>query len=64
MDILRTGISLLSHIDPDCEDNSPEAERERSACSQAHHIGPVVARDGGLFSPTPNSPTPETSSGS
>jgi len=30
MDILRTGISLLSHIDVDCEDNSPEAELRKS----------------------------------
>ena len=26
MDVLRTGISLAAHLDPDCEDNSPEAE--------------------------------------
>jgi citrate synthase len=26
MSILRTGVSLLSHVDPECEDNSPEAE--------------------------------------
>lgn len=30
MDILRTGISLLAHHDPDCEDNSPEAEERKS----------------------------------
>jgi len=30
MSILRTGISLLSHVDPDCEDNSPEAELSKS----------------------------------
>jgi len=26
MSILRTGVSLISHVDPDVEDNSPEAE--------------------------------------
>jgi 2-methylcitrate synthase/citrate synthase II len=30
MDILRTGVSMLSHIDPECEDNSPEAEQRKS----------------------------------
>ncbi|MBM4112209.1 MAG: citrate synthase [Phycisphaerae bacterium] len=30
MGILRTGVSLLSHVDPDCEDNSPEAELRKS----------------------------------
>ena len=30
MDILRTGVSLLAHLDPECEDNSPEAERRKS----------------------------------
>jgi 2-methylcitrate synthase/citrate synthase II len=25
MSILRTGVSLLAHVDPECEDNSPEA---------------------------------------
>ncbi|MFN9078605.1 MAG: citrate/2-methylcitrate synthase, partial [bacterium] len=25
MSILRSGVSLLSHLDPDCEDNSPAA---------------------------------------
>jgi citrate synthase len=30
MSILRTGVSLLSHVDPDCEDNSPEAEMRKS----------------------------------
>ena len=30
MDILRSGISMLSHRDPDCEDNSPEAESRKS----------------------------------
>jgi 2-methylcitrate synthase/citrate synthase II len=30
MDILRTGVSLLAHHDPDCEDNSPEAEERKS----------------------------------
>ena len=29
MSILRTGV-LLSHIDPECEDNSPEAELRKS----------------------------------
>jgi len=30
MSILRTGVSLLSHVDPECEDNSPEAELRKS----------------------------------
>lgn len=30
MGILRTGVSYLSHIDPDSEDNSPEAELRKS----------------------------------
>ena len=30
MSILRTGVSLLSHLDPDCEDCSPAAEMRKS----------------------------------
>ncbi|MBC24439.1 MAG: citrate synthase [Phycisphaerae bacterium] len=30
MSLLRTGVSLASHLDPDCEDNSPEAELRKS----------------------------------
>jgi citrate synthase len=30
MSILRTGVSLLSHLDPDCEDNSAAAELRKS----------------------------------
>lgn len=30
MSILRTGVSLLSHVDPDTEDNSPEAELRKA----------------------------------
>ena len=30
MSILRTGVSLHSHLDPDCEDNSPAAELRKS----------------------------------
>ncbi|MBL9141458.1 MAG: citrate synthase [Phycisphaerae bacterium] len=30
MNLLRTGVSMLSHIDVDCEDNSPEAELRKS----------------------------------
>jgi 2-methylcitrate synthase/citrate synthase II len=30
MSILRTGVSLLSHLDADCEDNSPAAELRKS----------------------------------
>jgi 2-methylcitrate synthase/citrate synthase II len=30
MSVLRTGVSLLSHTDPDCEDNSPAAELRKS----------------------------------
>ena len=30
MSILRTGVSLLSHVDAECEDNSPAAELQKS----------------------------------
>lgn len=30
MSILRTGISLLSHVDPECEDNSADAELRKA----------------------------------
>ncbi|MEE2906226.1 MAG: citrate/2-methylcitrate synthase [Planctomycetota bacterium] len=30
MAILRTGVSLISHLDPECEDNSAEAEARKS----------------------------------
>jgi 2-methylcitrate synthase/citrate synthase II len=30
MSVLRTAVSLLSHVDPDCEDNSPEAELRKA----------------------------------
>lgn len=30
MDVLRTGLSLASHADPDCNDNSPEAELRKA----------------------------------
>lgn len=30
MSILRSGVSLLSHLDPDCEDNSPAAELRKA----------------------------------
>jgi citrate synthase len=30
MSILRTGVSLLSHVDPDVDDNSPEAELRKA----------------------------------
>lgn len=30
MSILRTGVSLLSHVDPEVEDNSPEAELRKA----------------------------------
>ncbi len=30
MSVVRTGVSYLSHVDPDCEDNSPEAELRKS----------------------------------
>lgn len=30
MSILRTGVSLLSHVDPETEDNSPEAELRKA----------------------------------
>lgn len=30
MDILRTGVSILGHVDPDAQDNSPKAELDKS----------------------------------
>lgn len=30
MDILRSGISLMAHYDPKCDDNSPEMEKEKA----------------------------------
>jgi len=30
MSVLRTGVSLLSHADPECEDNSPDAELRKA----------------------------------
>jgi 2-methylcitrate synthase len=30
MSVLRTGVSMLSHLDPECEDNSPAAELRKS----------------------------------
>ncbi len=30
MDLLRTGVSMLAHLDPDCQDNSPEANLRKS----------------------------------
>ncbi len=30
MAVLRTGVSLLGHIDPECEENSPEAEMRKA----------------------------------
>jgi len=30
MDVLRTAVSFLAHYDPDCQDNSPEAEQRKS----------------------------------
>ena len=30
MDVLRSGLSIASHQDPDCEDNSPEAELRKA----------------------------------
>ncbi len=30
MDILRTAVSVLGHVDPECQDNSPEAELRKA----------------------------------
>jgi len=30
MDVLRTGVSMLAHLDPDCQDNSPEANLRKA----------------------------------
>lgn len=30
MDLLRTGVSILGHVDPECQDNAPEAELNKS----------------------------------
>ena len=60
MDTLRTGVSLLSHEDPDTRDNSPEAELRKSkrlvaqiptligACQRAIDGKPFVEPDDGL----------------
>jgi 2-methylcitrate synthase/citrate synthase II len=60
MSILRSGVSLLSHLDPDCEDNSPAAELRKSkrllaqipsiigACQRTLDGKPVLEPDASL----------------
>lgn len=36
MSVLRTGVSLLSHLDTDCEDNSPAAGLQKYALACAN----------------------------
>jgi 2-methylcitrate synthase/citrate synthase II len=57
MSVLRTGVSLLSHQDPDCEDNSPAAELRKAkrllaqiptligACQRGREGKPVLDPD-------------------
>jgi len=57
MSVLRTGVSLLSHLDPDCEDNSPTAELRKAkrllaqiptligACQRGREGKPVLDPD-------------------
>jgi len=57
MSVLRTGVSLLSHQDPDCEDNGPEAELRKAkrllaqiptligACQRGREGKPVLDPD-------------------
>jgi 2-methylcitrate synthase/citrate synthase II len=57
MSVLRTGVSLLSHLDPDCEDNSPAAELRKAkrllaqiptligACQRGREAKPVLDPD-------------------
>ena len=60
MSVLRTGVSLLSHLDPECEDNSPAAELRKSkrllaqiptligACQRGREGKPVLEPDASL----------------
>ena len=60
MSVLRTGVSLLSHLDPECEDNSPAAELRKSkrllaqiptligACQRGREGKPVLEPDTSL----------------
>ena len=60
MSVLRTGVSMLSHLDPDCEDNSPAAELRKAkrllaqiptligACQRGREGKPVLDPDPSL----------------
>ncbi|MCE9619261.1 MAG: citrate synthase [Planctomycetes bacterium] len=60
MNVLRTGVSLLSHTDPDCEDNSPAAELRKSMrllaqipmligiCQRSREKKPILEPDASL----------------
>jgi 2-methylcitrate synthase/citrate synthase II len=60
MSVLRTGVSMLSHLDPECEDNSPAAELRKSkrllaqiptligACQRGREGKPVLDPDASL----------------
>jgi 2-methylcitrate synthase/citrate synthase II len=60
MSVLRTGVSMLSHLDPECEDNSPAAELRKAkrllaqiptligACQRGREGKPVLDPDPSL----------------
>jgi 2-methylcitrate synthase/citrate synthase II len=60
MSVLRTGVSMLSHLDPECEDNSPAAELRKSkrllaqiptligSCQRGREGKPVLDPDASL----------------
>ena len=60
MSVLRTGVSMLSHLDAECEDNSPAAELRKSkrllaqiptligACQRGREGKPVLEPDASL----------------
>jgi len=58
MSILRTGVSLLSHLDPDCEDNSPAAELRKSKRLLAQIPSIIGACQRTLDGKTPVDPDP------
>ena len=58
MSILRTGVSLLSHLDPDCEDNSPAAELRKSKRLLAQIPSIIGACQMTLDGKTPVDPDP------
>ncbi|MDA1008351.1 MAG: citrate synthase [Planctomycetota bacterium] len=61
MSILRSGVSLLSHLDPDCEDNSPDAELRKSKRLLAQIPTIIGACQQTLDGKTPVDPDPTLS---